>query len=85
MNDLCDKCSHKIVCNYVEVFEQITDRFDDVMSDKKYFNDFKWFSYTPHCKYFCESEPTPRDSQLSSKNFGFFPPIVPAKGKGEEN
>lgn len=37
MNDLCNKCSHKVVCNYVEDFECITDRFDAVMSDKKIF------------------------------------------------
>lgn len=85
MSDLCNKCSHKVVCNYVEDFECITDRFDAVMSDKKYFNDFEWFSYTPHCKYFCESKATSKNSQLSSDNFTFFPPIIPAKTKCEEN
>lgn len=65
MSILCDKCAHKNVCAYTTDFEHIINKINAVylvtstkVSDTKCLNDFEWFSYTPHCKYFCESKPT---------------------------
>lgn len=67
MSALCDKCSHNPVCANKKDFEHIIERIDNVylimstkVSDVKHLDDFEWFSYTPHCKYFCESKPTSR-------------------------
>lgn len=67
MNILCDKCAHKPVCSNTKDFEHIINRIDAVYlitstkeNESKHINDFEWFSYTPHCKYFCESKPISR-------------------------
>lgn len=67
MSALCDKCSHNPVCANKKDFEHIIERIDNVylimstkVSDIKHLDDFEWFSYTPHCKYFCESKYTSR-------------------------
>lgn len=63
MSILCDECAHKFVCTYAKDFEHIINRIDNVdlitstkVSDTKHLNNFEWFSYTPHCKYFCKSK-----------------------------
>ena len=65
MSALCDECSHKSICIYKKDFEHIINRINNVylitstkVSDTKHLDDFEWFSYTPHCKYFCEQKPT---------------------------
>ena len=67
MSALCDKCSHNPICANKKDFEHIIERIDNVylimstkVSDVKHLDDFKWFSYTPHCEYFCESKPISR-------------------------
>lgn len=69
MNILCDKCTHKPVCSNAKDLEHIINRIDAVylipsakVSESKHINDFEWFSYTPHCKYFCESKPILRET-----------------------
>lgn len=75
MSILCDKCTHKSICIYKKDFEHIINRIDSVyfitstkVSDTKHLEDFEWFSYTPHCKYFCESKPASRNSQFVKEN-----------------
>lgn len=63
---LCDKCAHKMVCAHANDFKFIINKIDTLSIrvsrnlETKHISDFKWFSYNPHCKYFCESKPTTR-------------------------
>ena len=59
MDILCNTCGHESVCAYAKDFEHIINRIDNVylitstkVSDVKHLDDFEWFSYTPHCKYY---------------------------------
>ena len=72
MDILCNKCVHESVCAYAKDFERIINRINNVylivstkVSDVKHLDDFEWISYTPHCEYFCESNPISRNSQSS--------------------
>lgn len=69
MNILCDKCIHKPVCSNAKDFGHIINRLDATyrmastkVSESKHINNFEWFSYIPHCKYFCESKPILRET-----------------------
>ena len=59
MSILCDKCTHKNVCTYAKDFKHIINRIDkvgimtsEITGELKHLDDFKWFSYSPHCKHY---------------------------------
>lgn len=71
MSILCDECYYKVVCAYTKDFEHIIDSINNVgfmtstkVSDTKHLNDFELFPYTPHCKYFCKSQPVSRSQSF---------------------